>query len=86
MKQKLMLTVGKSAGAKKGNLIKGAEALSAVAKKPGVKTDKGVIFSKFDFKDDMAPKEEQKKLVPQAAIKKLKKNKEKIKCGRRKGK
>lgn len=86
MKQKLM-TVGKGAGAKKGNLMKGAESMGAVAKKPGVKTDKGVIFSKFDFKDDMAPKEEQKKkLDPQAALNKLKKNKEKIKMWEEKGK
>lgn len=87
MKQKLM-TVGKGAGAKKGNLMKGAEALgAAAAKKPGVKTDKGVVFSKFDFKDDMAPKEEQKKkLDPQAALNKLKKNKEKVKMWEEKGK
>lgn len=86
MKQKLM-TVGKGAGGKKGNLMKGAEALGAAAKKPGVKTDKGVVFSKFDFKDDMAPKEEQKKkLDPQAALNKLKKNKEKVKMWEEKGK
>merc|ERR1719215_128413 len=46
-----------------------------------------LIFSKFDFKDDMAPKEEQKKkLDPQAALNKLKKNKEKVKMWEEKGK
>ena len=86
MKQKLM-TVGRNAGAKKGNLMKGAVAMGAVAKKPGVKTEKGVIFSKFDFKDDMTPKDEQKKkLDPQGALNKLKKSKEKIKMWEEKGK
>merc|ERR1712227_663414 len=48
--------------------------------------DKGVIFSKFDFKDDMAPKEEQKKKMgPQAALTKIKKSKEKIKMWEEKG-
>lgn len=83
LKQKLM-TIGKGSGTK-GNLMKGAEALGAVAKKPGVKTEKGVIFSKFEFKDDMVPKESKKNLDPQAALNKLKKNKEKVKMWEEKG-
>ena len=86
LKQKLM-TVGRNAGGKKGNLLKGAENMGATAKKPGVKTDKGVIFSKFDFKDDVnSNKDEKKKLDPQAALNRLKKNKEKIKMWEEKGK
>merc|ERR1712029_29161 len=78
LKQKLM-TVGRNAG-KKGNLMKAAESLGAVAKKPGVKTPKGVVFSKFDFKDEVrSSKDPKKNLDPQAALNKLKKNKEKIK-------
>ena len=83
LKQKLM-TIGKGSGTK-GNLMKGAEAVGAVAKKPGVKTEKGVIFSKFEFKDDMVPKESKKNLDPQAALNKLKKNKEKVKMWEEKG-
>merc|ERR1712198_499947 len=64
LKQKLM-TVGRNAG-KKGNLMKAAESLGAVAKKPGVKDPK-------------------KNLDPQAALNKLKKNKEKIKMWEEKG-
>lgn len=84
LKQKLM-TVGRNAGGK-GNLMKGAEAMGAAVKKPGVKTDKGVVFSKFDFKDDMNPdKDKKKSLDPQAALNKLKKSKEKIKMWEDKG-
>merc|ERR1712223_288787 len=53
--------------------------------KPGVKTEKGVIFSKFEFKDDIVPKESKKNLDPQAALNKLKKNKEKVKMWEEKG-
>jgi len=86
LKQKLM-TVGKNAGGKKGNLLKGAEDLGASAvKKPGIKTEKGVVFSKFDFKDEMNVKKEVKKnLDPQAALTKIKKSKEKIKMWEEKG-
>lgn len=85
LKQKLM-TVGRNAGGK-GNLMKGVEAMGATVKKPGVKTEKGVVFSKFDFKDDMNPesKEKKKNLDPQAALNKLKKSKEKIKMWEDKG-
>jgi len=85
LKQKLM-TVGRNAG-KKGNLLKGAEDLGATAvKKPGIKTEKGVVFSKFDFKDEMNTKKEVKKnLDPQAALTKIKKSKEKIKMWEEKG-
>jgi len=84
LKQKLM-TVGRNAG-KKGNLMKAAESLGAVAKKPGVKTPKGVVFSKFDFKDEVkSSKDPKKNLDPQAALNKLKKNKEKIKMWEEKG-
>ena len=57
-------------------------------KKPGVRTEKGVVFSKFDFKNDgMAGTEEKKKpLDPQAALNKIKKNKEKVKLWEEKGK
>merc|ERR1712098_884864 len=72
LKQKLM-TVGRNAG-KKGNLMKAAESLGAVPKKPGVKTSKGVVFSKFDFKDEIkSSKDPKKNLDPQAASNKLKK-------------
>merc|ERR1712098_573654 len=84
LKQKLM-TVGRNAG-KKGNLMKAAESLGAVPKKPGVKTSKGVVFSKFDFKDEIkSSKDPKKNLDPQAALNKLKKNKEKIKMWEDKG-
>ena len=85
LKQKLM-KVGRNAG-KKGNLLKGAEDLGATAvKKPGIKTEKGVVFSKFDFKDEMNTKKEVKKnLDPQAALTKIKKSKEKIKMWEEKG-
>merc|ERR1712130_569663 len=84
LKQKLM-TVGRNAG-KKGNLMKAAESLGAVPKKPGVKTSKGVVFSKFDFKDEVkSSKDPKKNLDPQAALNKLKKNKEKIKMWEEKG-
>ena len=86
LKQKLM-TVGRNAGGKKGNMLKGAENMGAAVKKPGVKTDKGVVFSKFDFKDDLnSNKEVKQKIDPQAALNKLKKNKEKIKLWEEKGK
>jgi len=42
-----------------------------------VKTEKGVVFSKFDFKDDMAPAEVKKKIDSKVALEKLKQKKEK---------
>merc|ERR1719186_1239893 len=59
LKQKLM-TVGKNAGNLSKVLNKEVEPLGVKVTKPGVKTEKGVVFSKFDFKDDMIPKEVKK--------------------------
>ena len=73
LKQKL-ITLGKNAG--KGNLLKASEAVGALPKTKGVKTEKGVVFSKFDFKDDMAPPEVKKTIDPKAALNKVKKEKE----------
>ena len=86
LRQKLM-KVGKGGGGKKGNLMKAAEGLGVAVKKPSVKTEKGVVFSKFDFKDSNNPdKEKKKNLDPQTALNKLKKDKEKIKMWEDKGK
>jgi len=85
MKQKLM-TIGKNAGNLNKVINKEVESTGAKVLKPGVKTEKGVVFSKFDFKDDMIPKEAKKSLDPQAALNKLKKNQEKIKLWEEKGK
>merc|ERR1711971_636634 len=78
LKQKLM-TIGKNAGNLNKVINKEVVSMGAKVTKPGVKTEKGVVFSKFDFKDDMAPKEVKKKLDPQAALDKIKKSKDKIK-------
>ena len=83
LKQKMM-SLGKSVG-KKGNLLKASESAGALPKSKGVKTEKGVVFSKFDFKDDLTPKEVKKSADPQAALNKLKKEKEKIKMWEEKG-
>ena len=83
LKQKMM-SLGKSVG-NKGNLLKASESVGAVPKSKGVKTEKGVVFSKFDFKDDLTPKEVKKSVDPQAALNKLKKEKEKIKMWEEKG-
>jgi len=85
MKQKLM-SIGKNAGNLNKVINKEVESMGAKVMKPGVKTEKGVVFSKFDFKDDMIPNEAKKSLDPQAALNKLKKNKEKIKLWEEKGK
>jgi len=86
MKQKLM-TIGKNAGSNLNKVLnKEVEQMGVKLTKPGVKTEKGVVFSKFDFKDDMAPKEVKKTLDPQAALNKIKKSKEKIKLWEEKGK
>jgi len=85
MKQKLM-TIGKNAGNLNKVINKEVEQMGAKLTKPGVKTEKGVVFSKFDFKDEMAPKEAKKTLDPQAALNKIKKSKEKIKLWEEKGK
>jgi len=85
MKQKLM-TIGKNAGNLNKVINKEVEPLGVKVAKPSVKTEKGVVFSKFDFKDDMAPKEEKKNADPKAALDKIKKSKEKIKLWEEKGK
>jgi len=85
MKQKLM-TIGKNAGNLNKVINKEVESMGAKVLKPSVKTEKGVVFSKFDFKDDMIPNEAKKNLDPQAALNKLKKNQEKIKLWEEKGK
>merc|ERR550539_936858 len=84
LKQKL-IALGKNAG-KKGNLLKATETAGALPKNKGVKTEKGVVFSKFDFKDDMAPPEVKKTIDPKAALNKVKKEKEMIKMWEDKGK
>ena len=83
LKQKL-ITLGKNAGSK-GNLLKASEAVGALPKTKGVKTEKGVVFSKFDFKDDLAPQEVKKTIDPKAALSKVKKEKEMIKMWEEKG-
>jgi len=85
LKQKLM-AIGKNTSNLNKVLNNEVEPLVAKVTKPGVKTEKGVVFSKFDFKDDMAPKEVKKGTTPQGALSKIKKNKEKIKLWEEKGK
>jgi len=85
LKQKLM-TIGKNAGNLNKVINKEVESMGAKVSKPGVKTEKGVVFSKFDFKDDMIPKEAKKNLDPKLALNKIKKNQEKIKLWEEKGK
>jgi len=85
MKQKLM-TIGKNAGNLNKVINKEVESLGVKMSKPSVKTEKGVVFSKFDFKDDMIPKEPKKNLDPKLALTKIKKNQEKIKLWEEKGK
>lgn len=85
LKQKLM-TIGKNAGNLNKVLNKEVEPMGVRVTKPGVKTEKGVVFSKFDFKDDLTPKEVKKNLDPKAALDKIKKSKEKIKLWEDKGK
>jgi len=85
LKQKLM-TIGKNAGNLNKVINKEVESMGAKVSKPGVKTEKGVVFSKFDFKDDMIPKEAKKNLDPKLALDKIKKNQEKIKLWEEKGK
>merc|ERR1719427_769894 len=80
------MTIGKNAGNLNKVINKEVESMGAKVLKPGVKTEKGVVFSKFDFKDDMIPNEAKKSLDPQAALNKLKKNKEKVKLWEEKGK
>jgi len=85
LKQKLM-KVGKNASNLNKVINKETESLGVKVNKPGVKTEKGVVFSKFDFKDDMAPAEVKKKIDPKVALEKLKQKKEKVKLWEEKGK
>merc|ERR1712025_984283 len=85
LKQKLM-TIGKNAGNLNKVINKEVESMGVKVSKPGVKTEKGVVFSKFDFKDDMIPEEAKKNLDPKQALNKLKKNQEKIKLWEERGK
>ena len=80
------MAIGKNTSNLNKVLNNEVEPLVAKVTKPGVKTEKGVVFSKFDFKDDMAPKEVKKGMTPQGALNKIKKNKEKIKLWEDKGK
>jgi len=83
LKQKLM-KIGNQSGGKA--VLKNAELAGAKVSKPGVKTEKGMVYSKFDFQGEEAVKETKKTLDPQAALRKLQKNKEKIKMWEEKGK
>lgn len=85
LKQKLM-KIGKNAGNTNKGVLKDAETAGAKISKPSVKTEKGVVFSKFDFQGEEGEKESKKNLDPQAALNKIKKNKEKIKLWEEKGK
>jgi len=84
LKQKLM-QIGINAG-KKGSVIgKDVEAMGAKMTKPGVKTEKGVVFSKFDFQE-MEKEKKRQSLDPATALKKIQKSKEKVKLWDSKGK
>merc|ERR1712226_10627 len=83
LKQKLM-EIGINAGKKPQNIAKDVEAMGAKMTKPGVKTDKGVIFSKFDFQE--MDKEKKRNMDPETALKKIQKSKDKIKLWEEKGK
>lgn len=83
LKQKLM-EIGINAGKKSQNIAKDVEAMGAKMTKPGVKTDKGVIFSKFDFQE--MDKEKKRNMDPETALKKIQKSKDKIKLWEDKGK
>jgi len=85
LKQKLM-KIGKNAGNTNKGVLKDAETGGAKISKPSVKTEKGVVFSKFDFQGEEGEKETKKNLDPQAALNKIKKNKEKVKLWEEKGK
>merc|ERR1712192_279765 len=80
LKQKLM-QIGINAGKKGSTIGKEAEAMGAKMTKPGVKTEKGVVFSKFDFQEM-----KRQSLDPATALKKIQKSKEKVKLWDSKGK
>lgn len=83
LKQKLM-EIGINAGKKSQTIAKEVETAGGKMTKPGVKTDKGVVFSKFDFQ--AIEKEKKKSLDPATALKKIQKSKEKIALWEEKGK
>ena len=83
LKQKLM-QIGINAGRKGKEALKEAEGMGAKVAKPGVKTDQGVVFSKFDFQE--MEKEKKKNLDPESALRKIQKNKSKVKVWEEKGK
>lgn len=83
LKQKLM-EIGINAGKKPNNIAKDVEEMGGKMTKPGVKTDKGVVFSKFDFQE--MDKEKKKNLDPETALRKIQKSKDKIKLWEEKGK
>jgi len=83
LKQKLM-QIGINAGKKGKDALRDAEGLGAKVAKPGVKTDQGVVFSKFDFQE--MEKEKKKNLDPETALRKIQKNKSKVKVWEEKGK
>merc|ERR1712181_187581 len=84
LKQKLM-QMGINAGKKGSTMGKEAEAMGAKMTKPGVKTEKGVVFSKFDFQE-MEKEKKRQSLDPATALKKIQKSKEKVKLWDAKGK
>jgi len=84
LKQKLM-QIGINAGKKGATIGKEVEAMGGKMTKPGVKTDKGVVFSKFDFQE-MEKEKKRQSLDPATALKKIQKSKEKVKLWDEKGK
>jgi len=84
LKQKLM-QIGINAGKKGSTIGKDAEAMGAKMTKPGVKTEKGVVFSKFDFQE-MEKEKKRQSLDPATALKKIQKSKDKVKLWDSKGK
>ena len=84
LKQKLM-QIGINAGKKGSTIGKEAEAMGAKMTKPGVKTENGVVFSKFDFQE-MEKEKKRLSLDPATALKKIQKSKEKVKLWESKGK
>merc|ERR1719210_1158839 len=84
LKQKLM-QIGINAGKKGATIGKEVEAMGGKMTKPGVKTDKGVVFSKFDFQE-MEKEKKRQNLDPATALKKIQKSKEKVKLWDEKGK
>merc|ERR1712051_328170 len=84
LKQKLM-QIGINAGKKGSAIGKDVEAMGAKMTKPGVKTEKGVVFSKFDFQE-MEKEKKRQSPDPATALKKIQKSKEKVKLWDSKGK